>query len=184
MDRLAIETDEDDHLVVSSHPSLKQSRRGSSLFAGLLVAITLGGLAALAYVTFLAVGPSQAGSLGALSIYGPILFTVGGLAVAAFRAAPRFRRLTIDGDTWRLETLAVRRFAGDPEVIEEREFAAAEAVATVEEDDRGRPYLELRRGERQVGTMGDIAASRLAEPSALETFRDELDALQGRIQSH
>ena len=132
----------------------------------------------------LQVGPSQVGSVGALSIYGPILFTVGGLAVTALRAAPRFRRLTIDGDTWRLETLAVRRFARGPKVVEREEFAADEVAIGVAEDGRGRPYLELRRGETQEGALGDIAASRLSEESALETFRDELHALKDRIQTH
>ena len=184
MDRLTIETDAPPRLVVSSHPSMEQSRRRSALFAALLVATTLGGLSALGYFTVLALSDSTAGSLGALSIYGPILFTVGGLAVAAVRSSPRFRRLTVDDRRWTVETLAVRRLSTSAEVIDRIECPASEIRHRIEDDRQGRPYLAVFREDDAVAAFGDIAASRLSDDADIDAFRSELQTLRNRLPSH
>ncbi|GEM_PF-5440345 len=183
MDRLKIDAAKGEGLAVSSRPSLEQSRQGSSIFSLLLVLVFASGLAALIYFFTLVLGPSETGSIGALSIWGPILFTVVGLAVATLRSAPRFRQLSVEEGRLVLETLELRRLSRTPAVVEHREFKPDHVGLHIDDDPRGRPYLEIRRDETRLGAFGDIAASRLSEDSELESYRGELQTVTDRLDT-
>lgn len=183
MDRLKFDPATGERLAVSSRPSLQQSRQGSSIFSLLLFLVFASGLAALVYFVALALGPSGTGSIGALSIWGPILFTVVGLAAATLRSAPRFRQLSVEEGRLVLETLELRRLSRTPAIVDHQEFDAAHIGLRIDDDPRGRPYLEIHRDETRLGAFGDIAASRLSDDSELESYRSELQTVVDRLRS-
>jgi hypothetical protein len=183
MDRLKFDAATGERLAVSSRPSVEQSRQGSSIFSLLLILVFASGLAALVYFLALALGPSETGSIGALSIWGPILFTVVGLAVATLRSAPRFRHLSLEDGRLVLETLELRRLSRTPAVVEHREFEPAHIGLRIDDDPRGRPYLEIHRDGTRLGAFGDIAASRLSDDSELERYRSELQTVVDRLDT-